>query len=64
LDVYTANGQIPEEADMFQSLLNIVNKVSGSSNEPVGILTTENRNAWGVAYEKLRKGMNNNIPNT
>jgi len=56
LDVYTANGHIPEEADVFQSLLNIVDKISGKySNEPVGFLTTEERNAWGVAYEKLRE---------
>ena len=53
--MYTDDGQVASETDILDALQQVV-KVTSSSNEPVGFLTTESRDVWGSAYQKLKKG--------
>ena len=55
MDVYGENGEVVDDGQILGNLLEIV-KCSSQRAEPVGILTTENRNGWGSAYLKLKKG--------
>jgi len=58
MDVYGENGEVVDDGQILGNLLEIV-KCSSQRAEPVGILTTENRNGWGSAYLKLKKDATN-----
>lgn len=45
-----------DEADVIEALMRIIQQTPGQSDEPVGFLTTENRDVWGRAYQTLKKG--------
>lgn len=47
---------MPSEKQLIQQLEDIV-KNSGKRAPEIGVLTTENRNAWGKAYQDLIKGI-------
>ena len=55
MDVYRANGELIDENQILSNLLEIVRQ-SPHKTEPVGVLTTENRNVWASAYLKLKRG--------
>jgi len=55
MNIYRENGELIDEAQIFSNLLEIVRN-SSYKIEPIGILTTENRNVWASAYLKLQKG--------
>ena len=55
LNVYNEAEEICEDSEILSALLKIV-QMSPCPTEPVGILTTENRNAWGSTYLQLKKG--------
>jgi len=54
MDVYRANGELIDENQILSNLLEIVRQ-SPHKTEPVGVLTTENRNVWASAYLKLKR---------
>ena len=55
LKVYGRHQKLLSESQIYEQLCQIV---AGSQRKApgVGILTTENRNVWGKAYNRLRKG--------
>ena len=55
MQVYTASGEIADDADILSCLIAIVQS-SEFSPEPVGFFTTEHRDAWGSLYQELTKG--------
>jgi len=55
MQVYTANGEIADDADIQSCLIAIVER-SEPSLVPVGFLTTEHRDSWGSLYQELTKG--------
>lgn len=50
------NNKPPSEKQLFDQLENIV-KSSEKKAPEIGVLTTDNRNAWGKAYQELIKGI-------
>jgi len=54
MQVYTASGEIADDADILSCLIATVQS-SESSPEPVGFFTTEHRDAWGSLYQELTK---------
>lgn len=56
MQVYTASGEIAADADILSCLVAIVQN-SEPSSEPVGFFTTEHRDAWGLLYQELTKGI-------
>ena len=56
LDVYNSDGSPLSEDQLLTQLQKICDSSSQSSEEPVGILTSQDRNVWGKAYLELIKG--------
>lgn len=53
------NNKMSSEKQLVQQLESIV-KSSEKKAPEIGVLTTENRNAWGKAYQELVKGSTSN----
>ena len=56
LDVYNGDGSPLNEDQLLVQLRKICEASPQSSEEPVGILTSQDRNVWGKAYLELIKG--------
>ena len=56
LDVYNANGRPLSASELYKHLTNIVNQSMTPSNIPLGIMTTEHRDAWFKVFTQLTKG--------
>jgi hypothetical protein len=55
MQVYTASGEIADDADIQKCLIAIVEN-SEPSLVPVGFFTAEHRDSWGSLYQELTKG--------
>ena len=56
LDVYGSDKRPLTTDQLYSQLCHVVDK-SRHPAIPVGLLTTEGRNAWGKTYTKLMKGI-------
>ncbi|KAK7066058.1 hypothetical protein SK128_011121 [Halocaridina rubra] len=54
INVYDKNGNTLSARQLVHLLRNVVERSTHPTN-PVGLLTTQNRNVWGKAYKKIRK---------
>lgn len=54
LDILNNNGELPSERELID-LLEVIVEDSKCSGPPVGILTSDNRDNWSIAYEELIK---------
>merc|ERR1712038_966602 len=58
VELYGLNGQ-PLGTEQIEESLHRVVEMSPKSGNPIGILTSDNRNTWGKVYQKLVKDHTN-----
>lgn len=61
VDVYDSSGAALGEQQVYELLCQVVEHSQRPNPHPIGLLTTENRNVWGRAYNTLRKDRQNRV---
>lgn len=56
MDLWGDDGVMLNEDQLMNNLQYILNESTHPADDPIGILTSENRDIWGSAYNELIKG--------